>query len=110
MSLQKAIDIYYHDGKFNDSPDTQHKKNLTAWIEKKKWFECYERNKDKDVLYKDENPYSIFEAWQKDPNFLYRKLQEKFKDRYLDKKVIITTAGSELRSNVCPRTTEETVG
>ena len=46
------------------SEDTQYKRDLTNWIIKKKWFEGYERIKNKDVLYKDQNPYSIFEAWQ----------------------------------------------
>lgn len=46
------------------SPDTPYKIELTKWIEKKKWFEAYERIKDTDVIHKG-NPYSLFESWQK---------------------------------------------
>jgi hypothetical protein len=56
--------ILHRDTKTSDSPDTPYKIALTKWIEKKKWFEAYERIKDTDAIHKG-NPYSIFEAWQK---------------------------------------------
>lgn len=63
VSVLEKVSSYQYT--WQPSEDTQYKRDLTAWIERKKWFEGYERIKNTDVIYKDQNPYSIFEEWQK---------------------------------------------
>lgn len=106
------------------SEDTQYKKSLTAWIYKKKWFESYDRIKNKDLLYKDENPYSLFEAWQANSANLdhleaeAQRVQNSSKNlkssiaqyraRELTKDLKNKGVGKPLE--VCPRTCEEGEG
>lgn len=80
------------------SPDTQYKKNLTAWIERK--------NQQK-------NPYSVFEEWQKvavrphgEPMF---KIPDSYKRLTLEQKQLFNDSLMD-SFKVCPRTTEEGEG